>query len=349
MGDDLFLYILNSRYKNSIQTISRNFIDLPYSDSISVKKDRTPELIVRILDKLMGTQNVLIYLAKKARENDVLIHIGGSLYIDNNNPKTWLNEINFYKNLTIPYYIVGSNIGPIRSSAFLPKIRQIFKGAEDICLRDQVSYSLVSDMPNTRLSTDVVFSLDTSQYNIVSNKVVVFSLIDGTKRFSGPKVNIYEEEIKLMTERLIKEGYSVVYMSFCKHEGDEAVNQRVYDKLSANAKSKVDLYSYDGDLNTAMSIIASSEIVIASRFHASILGLVFGKKILPLAYSDKLIDVLRDINYKGQIIDIRNIESFNQEKINFQGLPITNVVAQKDIAEKQFLELDKILRKRNYE
>ena len=73
---------------------------------------------------------------------------------------------------------------------------------------------------------------------------------------------------------------------------------------------------------------------------------MFGKKVLPIVYSDKTINILRDLNFDGPIFDIREIDKFNGQKFDISNLRVNNIDKQKKLAEKQFQELDKILEKR---
>ena len=47
-------------------------------------------------------------------------------------------------------------------------------------------------------------------------------------------------------------------------------------------------------------------MIVASRFHANILGLITGTLILPLVYSSKTENVLKDIDFNGKILDIKD-------------------------------------------
>lgn len=93
-----------------------------------------------------------------------------------------------------------------------------------------------------------------------------------------------------------------------------------------------------------LQCISNSSIVICSRFHATILGILAGKPVIPIVYSDKTIHMLNDIGFKGLVIDIRNLNSsyypqdFDLEKQRFFGCNALNRESQK-----QFWGLDKIL------
>ncbi|MEI3326743.1 MAG: polysaccharide pyruvyl transferase family protein [Thomasclavelia sp.] len=59
------------------------------------------------------------------------------------------------------------------------------------------------------------------------------------------------------------------------------------------------LYYTDTDLEGILNCIGSAEIVIATRFHAMILGWCMGKKTLPIVYSSKMTHVLEE--FESQI------------------------------------------------
>ena len=74
--------------------------------------------------------------------------------------------------------------------------------------------------------------------------------------------------------------------------------------------------------------------------------MVFGKKILPIAYSDKTINILSDMKYPGPIVDIRTIDNFNINELDFNNIQVADISKLKILAEKQFSELDKVLVKK---
>lgn len=299
----------------------------------------------RALSKLFNTR--LLLDIKKIRKNDIMVHIGGSLFMETRGPNFWYREKKFYKQIKIPYYIIGSNVGPIQTNEFVSILRKVFAGAKDVCFRDQASYDLFKDIPSVRVATDIAFTLDTSECSTAEQeKQVVFSIINAYKKFDEETAERYEQEVIKLAKKSIKDGYRVTFMSFCKFEGDEDAIKRIMGKMDNSLRQKINTYLYRGDLDEALAVLANSEIIVASRFHASILGLVFGKKILPLAYSDKTTNILNDMHFEGPVIDIRKIDEFDGSKFDFSTLKLNDVSAQKKLAEKQFQELDKVLTRR---
>ncbi|UTX51100.1 polysaccharide pyruvyl transferase family protein [Candidatus Saccharibacteria bacterium TM7i] len=341
LGDDLFLYIAAERYKNV--NIITNGAQVPADISGKSVRVLTPikSVVLRGLDKLFHTNLALKSITKKV---DAFAYIGGSILIEGEDIKRWYSERALFTSSKAPAFILGSNIGPYSSADFLSIVEDIFKASADVCLRDANSYALVSGLDNVRLSTDIAFSLNTEAYAAISStKNVIVSIIDSYKKFGTDVARKYDRAIASLTKKLTEEGYRVTYMSFCKYEGDEKACERIASLLPREIREKVQLFNYRGNLQESLQLLASSELIIGSRFHANILGLVFGKKVLPMAYSDKTINILKDMNFPGQIIDIRKIDSFDVDTVDFDSIPIVDVSAQKKLAETQFQELDKVL------
>ena len=343
LGDDLFIYILSRRYgENNILTYNQK---IPSSlDKIYVLP-RYKYIFFRALEKITRKIFLDIWLS---RSSEIYVYIGGSIFIENNNLQKWEEETRFYRDLSIPYYILGSNFGPYKNPKFVGIVRDIVSGAQDVCFRDKASYELFRDIPSVRVATDIAFTLNTGMFESVpkQTKTVIISVIDAYSRFDEVTADRYEREIVNLSRQLVKDGYKVTLMSFCKYEGDEIATQRILGKMGKKLQESVSSYAYTGDIYEALGILSRSEIIVASRFHAAVLGLVFGKKILPIVYSDKTLNILRDLDFDGPIFDIREIDKLSGRKFDISNLKSNDVSRQKKLAEKQFQELDKILEKR---
>jgi len=346
LGDDLFVKVITERYENhfSLLVLKDNQF-LQNIKHLTIYNNTAFYLFCKAIEKLFGIRN--IWLGMLAKRHDLLVYIGGSIFIEDNNIQKWKNEQNFYRGLSAPYYILGSNFGPYKNSEFISLISDIFRGAKDVCFRDNASYELFKELDTTRVATDIAFSLDTSKYKIKNEKIAVFSIINCADRFDKKVADKYDQETVNMTRQLIKGGYKVVYMSFCKYEGDEDAIQRIMNNFNKDIVNNVEAFNYDGNLEEALSLIAKCEIIVASRFHGVILGLLFSKKVLPMAYSKKTSNILNDLKFKGDIIDINTIDTFDGNKFDFDSLQINNVDKQVQLADLQFQELDKVLVRKN--
>lgn len=346
LGDDLFIKIITERYKNNFSLIAHDNVDLfKTTSNLRVYRNRWISFATHRIGKAFG--KIHLWLQLLAKKHDLLVYIGGSIFIENNNLGMWRQEKEFYSRLKLPYYILGSNFGPFKTQEFKDIAKAIFQGAKDVCLRDRASYSLFDKIRTVRVATDVAFTLDRSKYNLKNEKMAIFSIVDCSNRFDQEVSSKYEREIAALSAKLLEEGFRVVYMSFCTTEGDMAAAEKIRARLETHALNhKLELFNYDGNLEEGLSLLAQSQIVVGTRFHAIILGLLFSKKVLPFAYSKKTLNILEDIKFKGQIVDINNISSFNGEDFDFKKLQINDVSKQVELAQLQFQELDKILVKK---
>lgn len=348
LGDDLFVYIILNRYKEQFYLYSKSkYKPFENCNNIYFKGNVITVIFNKLLHRFAGVHD---YLETKNKiKYDYLLYVGGSVFIEGESMKFWEKNSKQYSKNFIPYYILGSNVGPYKHEEFLKIIGDgIFKNAEDVCFRDKYSYDLFYNLENVRYASDIVFSLDRSNIKITNNKKVVFSIIDCSRKVNREFQTKYEDSIIKLIEMFDKKGYIITLMSYCKYEGDEESINRILDKISKNKlKNKINIYFYQGNIIEALDLMGDCQIVVATRFHANILGLLMNKAIIPIAYSDKTINVLKDINFKGKIFDIRDSENFNVELLTEEDLNYKLDISFQEIdSEKQFEKLDKILKRR---
>ena len=90
-----------------------------------------------------------------------------------------------------------------------------------------------------------------------------------------------------------------------------------------------------------MNVLADSQVIVGGRFHANILGLLLSKSIIPVLYSDKTLNVLKDMNIDAPVIDIRNLKDFDISSITDADLnKVYNVEKEKIDAQRHFEKLD---------
>lgn len=294
LGDDLFVEIVRRRYPNTkFYAISRFYKEKP---NVKVYSGR-------ITNKLL--ENQFLKNTFVANKCDLVLSVGGSMYIEESNKK---KNFSLGKN---KYYIMGSNFGPYKTEEYYNRYYEFFKNAEDVCFREKHSYNLFKDLPNVRHASDIVFGLDTSKFKKSQRKRVIISIISCDMKLLSEYKEAYEKKIVELIYFFKKKGYEVCLMSYCQIERDEEAINSIISKC----KEEVETYYYRGNIEEALEVMNDCQIVVGSRFHANILGLVLGKTIIPIGYSDKTKNALLDLGYKGKIIDIRNIDKFNVEEL----------------------------------
>lgn len=341
LGDDLFLKILCNRYKDvSFKILANRKMYSNIAKNLEVKDNS--KFLYKLFNKLTNKKlqnNIKLSIIKNL---DYVVYIGGSIFMQKDKYKQILTDR--YLKHNKKYFILGSNFGPYKDNEYKEFCKdKIFNKAEDVCFRESYSHELFKELDNIRHCADIVFSLDTSNINKENKKRVVFSIIDCNAKECGKYKEQYIQKIIELTEEFTKKEYEIIYMSFCKQEQDENGINEILQRLPS--KCKVQTYNYNGNIQEALEVIASAQIIVGTRFHANIVGLLLNKKIIPIAYNNKTQNTLRDINYMGDIIDIRNIESVNineiiEKNINYE----FNVENVKKEAEGHFEKLDQYLK-----
>ena len=328
LGDDLFLKILNERYyKNNTFLITEKAKYLNLRNT----KYYNCGIIEKIINKIKSKLKIN-YIKKYQKKCDVSIYIGGSIFIEKE------REVYPYEGVG-KYFVIGSNFGPYKSKRYLKKTKEFFECAEDVCLRDNYSYEKFKELKNVRKASDVVFNLDTTNIKISQKQVIIISIINCFKKCDSKIVEVYNYMLLNFIEEN-KRKYKIILMSFCENEGDREAVDYIYNRIKD--KNNIGRYYYNGNINEALNIIANSEIIIGSRFHANIIGLILKKKIIPLAYSDKTINVLKDMNFNGIIYDLREISENTQ--IRIEDAKTLKINRERENAINQFLAFDKFER-----
>ena len=339
LGDDLFAKIISERYPNT------KFIATSYNKqksdfkNIKVIKSYAFRAVNKFL-KIATKKKVTIekYLAKKYQ---IALVIGGSLFIEGKSDD--YDELEKSKQ----YYIIGTNFGPYRTEEYIDYCNKLFKKANFVCFRDKKSYNLFKDSgENIRQAPDIVFGLDTSKVKNKDSKRVIFSIIDCTRKIGQEYQEKYEETIIELTKYFDSKGYKITYMSFCKKENDEEAIERIEEKIKKEKLNGIiEKYYYDGNLEEAINVLADSQIIIGSRFHANILGLILNKTIIPVIYSKKTSNVIEEIGFKGRIIDIKKLNEFDVNDIKESELNYKIDISEEiKNSNKHFEKLDKILK-----
>lgn len=339
LGDDLFLKVILERYPNTKFHIQS---DMNYKKTF-LKDYQNVKLYYGIKNKVINLWYLITKQNKKMfhyikKNCDLMITLGGSMFMEKNKDENSLKQEldNLYLKDYKPYYIIGSNFGPYKSSYYKNLYHEIFSKAESVNFREEYSYDLFKNINHVNYYPDVVFSLNKDKIEIKNNKEVSISIMDIKKE-------AYYQKIIELINYFRKEHYQINLISFCKYEGDEKAIEKIMKQL--DDKKNIKTYYYRGNTSQILKVIASSEIVIATRFHASILGLLFNKTVIPIVYSNKTLNVLKDLKFKGKIIEINNIEQFNINELTKDNLNYKLDIS-KEIKNSQnhFKELDKVLR-----
>lgn len=283
---------------------------------------------------------------------DYVVSIAGSIFMEDKKNSNLSEKLLWFSNLKLPFFMIGSNIGPVYTENYIKLIKEkILCKAKDVCLRDIKSYDLVADCKNVRYAADVVFNLDVSKYtSISSRRKVIISVINidmKAKQIVSPNKEKYQRVIIELIKYFKNKNYEVELFSFCENEekDEEAIDEII--SLIENKNEKVSKYFYNGNIDDAITELASGKIIIGSRFHANVLAMLLKKNIIPIIYNDKTREMLKDINFQGKFIDIEKIDEFNISDLSEDVLNYKHDITREiENAELQFEALDKELERK---
>ena len=110
-------------------------------------------------------------------------------------------------------------------------------------------------------------------------------------------------------EKFIDDGKEVYLFSFCEHEGDVRTIDRILDLMDDSYSSRVNIIDYtgkSGDLYYFVKLYSRMEKTICTRFHSLVMSLVFKHELMVISYSDKLNNLLDDLGYDFDVVNIDN-------------------------------------------
>lgn len=351
VGDDIFAHILFTRYPDVV-------FCMPYSDSYRALFEKYPN----VLPVLYGEN---IWAAGYENEIDYdqyqgYIVIGGSVFpdflvyksfMDTRIASTFIEQgkkvfwmgCNADRNYQNPAWNIDTY------NAFFAK----YPGKVDICLRDQYSYEMFKASSCARKEPDIVFGLVNQFFpekNFPERTGLGISLIETRTRENLKKHHdTYMNGLVSLIDEATVRGIPVTIFPFCKNEGDNEAAAELMSLLTGSQKDNVRCHYYKGDLRELLTDFASMKYIVATRFHAVILGLKFRQQLFPVIYGDKTQSLLSDFGgYEDDAVyDLRKDDHWDTENV-WKSFEIDRSNGEKllrweEAAGRHFLKLDEYL------
>jgi colanic acid/amylovoran biosynthesis protein len=367
IGDDLFLRIILDRYphisfylnaKKEYNVIAKEYKNLTVFQSDNTKTRNISFKIYKRCERTLFPQKYKKNLQKDIlnntlnviREVDMFVSIGGSVFMQPKKLPAYA-DIEYYKIIqeNIKYtFFIGGNFGPYSDLYYKKSYDEIFRKAIDVCFRENYSKGLFEKLENVRYAPDIVFSLGEEVYDFFDKedrikRSIGFCIINPKSGNKNIDTEEYIHNYSLLISKFIEKKYSIKLFSFCGKGKDENVINRIYNKIKS--KDNIKKLFYSGDINNFMKEYASVESMFCGRFHSMILSMKLDQKIYPVIYSDKMMNVLKDIKYEGKYVYISDLGKLKLEEIE-KDLYNNHFEISSEIkdAEKHFLVLDKYLK-----
>lgn len=352
LGDDLFIQILCQRYPHiQFKLYAPRKYNRVFKHLHNLTIIPSDFFLYRGINYIIRKLGINMYFIRRyvAKQSQAMVYIGGSLFIQSND---WEAQLKILQEMQIdgkPFFLIGANFGPYQTDEFYYAHKQLFQTYTDICFRDTYSYQLFNDLPNVRLAEDVVFLLNNQQSikRMDHKPLIVISVINPSNREElAHKDEVYYEKIKELIIHFIQHDYQIVLMAFCTYEKDQEAIEAIHQLLPHHVTQHVSTHIYEGDIDQALQTITKADLVIATRFHAMILGWVYEKPVFPIVYSDKMLHVMKDVNFTGSYVDFDSLTLLTPETvISSMQTNMIDLSHRVENAQQQFTKLDEYLSK----
>lgn len=322
LGDDLFMDTLFRRYPDVCFTVVADgqyrFFEQRYGNVrlIPLGSVSAQQRLLRLKARLCGTSisEEICLLLRDIRRSHTLVMIGGSMYQqqrDERLQRQILFETRHLYRGALHAFVIGANFGPYWSEWYREEYQKIFtRYCDDVCFRDRWSGEQFLNTPKIRTASDVLFTFPMPKKR--REKQVFLSVCDlslsGRPTALQKRTAEYEQWLVDISSGLCKRGYKIIFGAFCAAENDVAAIERVRNTL-VNRGIESECLIYSEDSAPIVNVIASSEIVVSTRFHATILGLVAGAKVLPVIYNVKTDNMLNDLDIDIPRVDLLKSDS----------------------------------------
>lgn len=307
LGDDLMIHILLERFPqcvfwyDGVSPGSDKFLRYPNFENqrpLYLKFGRINH-ILNILTFYRKEDFFIRHLFnRRSKKCDASVMIGGSMFMEFSDAKPEERVAREEARLNVfPRFVIGANFGPYNEDGFKQAFEGYFQRCASVSFRDIHSYNLFSNLPSVSYAPDVVFGLEQDNAaGIANDGTVVISVIDVRSRKAiAQYADQYEIFIVNFCQTCINRGKKPVLVSFCEAEGDTRGIRQILERLPATMRADIGSYEYKGNFDEALNLFQRADFVLATRFHAMILALKFGKPFFSIAYNQKIEWVMKDV------------------------------------------------------
>lgn len=356
LGDDLFFISILNRYKDTLflfEDISSGYYSNLFKDykNVTILPYIQDGLFQRIFGKAIKTINRYWegqYYSRYQKKNkinvDAYVKIGGSIFIEPAKDLAtikwrFIAEKKFFDK--VPFFYIGSNFGPYNSTSFFSYSEYVIKNINSICFRDSYSFDLFKQYSHVKQAPDVLFGIkDIIPGSKKIHKSLGISLMDFSNRHTIG--SFYHSYLESISSYILSqcEKYGVIRLfSFCEPEGDCRAINDLLNLLPEKFVRHIEIVCYNGDAKQFLSKFSEMEFLISTRFHAMVLGFVYGMKTVPIVYSNKITHVLDDIKSQVQAIRLEKLNASTLEEA-ISCSEVINVDNQILNSQKQFSDFD---------
>jgi Uncharacterized conserved protein len=275
---------------------------------------------------IMNLQKCDIPIHKINSNGSIRFHacviIGGSIYIYDTYTTIFKRYIRYFlkkniKNKNIKIATIGCNLGPFKNEFARKTAIKDLRLSQLITVRDNESFDIVSEyIPyNVYKYPDIVFSLkDLLDFDddIESRSSLGISVYNNVRQ---PNLNsdYISAMAKIADEYIEKTGNNVKLLAFDTGEENDMKSAKLIFR-ACNYKNKVNIIGHSDDGSTILSEMNQCSSLVATRFHSIILAFKLHIPFIPIVYSNKSENFLKDIEYNKYQVNFEDCSSIDHEK-----------------------------------
>jgi colanic acid/amylovoran biosynthesis protein len=264
------------------------------------------------------------FYRRLSRSVDGYVHLGGSIFMEPSVPKVHEEVyeekiVNFRDRATL---VIDANFGPFRSESYHERYRRIFSNMTAVSFRDRYSCDLFAELGNVYRAPDLAFCLALPAVPRLSGSVA-FAPIDLTGRAALREHALeYVRSHTALVRAALRKGMSAHLFSFCRAEGDERTTVAILDQLTAQEREQVEVVVYKDNIDNFLARYAQMQWSVPTRFHAVVLSLIAGQRVLPICYSDKTRQSLSDLAFSGPVLGLDELSAHEADELLARAAPV---------------------------
>lgn len=256
-------------------------------------------------------------LIDRYASSDIIISTGGTYLIENYGILSQYIDYRISLNLNKRLIFYTQSMGPFFKSATVKRLTDIFNRTELMLFRDKRSFDNVKALnlkhwPKMYETADAAFSLGNTdiinrrndsyfgEFKRVAFSVRAWSFFSGNSE--AEVMNNYIDGVSRAVIYLIDSGNEVAFFSTCQgiteYDDDSKLAATIIEKLPLQYRNKVVNYVKHLSINEILELLSNMDAIISTRLHMSILSLISGTPVLPIAYEFKISELFGSLGYK---------------------------------------------------
>jgi polysaccharide pyruvyl transferase WcaK-like protein len=276
---------------------------------------------------LVGEIRFILNAYRILKDIDILMITGSNQFLDNFGgpwafPYTLLKWAALAKLAGSKVYFVSVGAGPISHRLSAIFIRWALHFADYASLRDAGSQQLIQTCGykgDTHIYPDIAHSLKIDQIQprpltgIQESKQLPIIGINPMPLYDSRywcvhddrKYNTYLNKLVQFSNRLLAEKYPIFFFA-TQEKDNNVINDLIplLDKDNLEAMPLESLVLCSKSVDELMAIISSTDIVVATRFHGTVLSLLAEKPLLGICYYRKARELMIDMGQGDYAVDL---------------------------------------------